>query len=188
MPQPETRRVPPEAAEPPAEESRRNRVEAFAAAVHALEKAERRGDLASLRRLDVDAPDAPAFFRMVVKLVPNASVVELSRYAQFLQILALKPAALSAGSFGAAMAEAKVSEGRVQKLLSARRPAISEQVRLIARRLANAGKLPYRQIGDLLLVEDEDSEYADAVRLRIARDYWRALDRAEVGGAVSPET
>jgi hypothetical protein len=48
--------------------------------------------------------------------------------------------------------------------------------------------LPYRQIGDLLLVEDEDGEYAEAVRLRIARDYWRALDRVEVGGTVSPES
>src|SRR6266566_758689 len=62
----------------------------------------------------------------------------------------------------------------------------SKQLRLIARRLANAGRLPYRQIGDLLLVEDEDGEYAEAVRLRIARDYWRALDRADVG-PVSPE-
>src|SRR6266487_942832 len=114
------------------------------------------------------------------------SAVELRRYARFLQMLALKPDSLTSGSFGAAMAEAEVSEGRVQKLLSARGPALSKQLRLIARRLANAGKLPYRQIGDLLLVEDEDGEYAEAVRLRIARDYWRALDRADVG-PVSPE-
>jgi len=184
MPQPETHGV--TATEIPVQEVRQNRVDALAGAIRALDKAERRGDLASLRRLDADAPDAPAFFRIVVKVAPNASAVELRRYARFLQMLALKPDSLTSGSFGAAMAEAEVSEGRVQKLLSARGPALSKQLRLIARRLANAGRLPYRQIGDLLLVEDEDGEYAEAVRLRIARDYWRAIDRADVG-PVSPE-
>src|SRR6266567_2062167 len=186
MPQPETHGVAQEASEMPVQAARPNRVEALAGAIRALDKAERRGDLASLRRLDADAPDAPAFFRIVVKVAPNASAVELRRYARFLQMLALKPNSLTSGNFGAAMAEAEVSEGRVQKLLSARGPALSKQLRLIARRLANAGRLPYRQIGDFLLVEDEDGEYAEAVRLRIARDYWRALDRADVG-PVSPE-
>ncbi len=180
MPQPETHGVAQEASEMPVQAARPNRVEALAGAIRALGKAERRGDLASLRRLDADAPDAPAFFRIVVKVAPDVTAAELRRYAQFLQILALKPDVLSSGSFGAAMAEAEVSEGRVQKLLSARRPALSEQLRLIARRLANAGKLPYRQIGDLILIDDEDGEYAENIRLRIARDYWRALDRAEV--------
>jgi hypothetical protein len=79
--------------------------EAFAGAIRALENAERRGDLASLRRLDTDAPDAAAFFRIVVKIAPEAGPAALQRYAHFLQILALKPAALTSGSFGAAMAE-----------------------------------------------------------------------------------
>jgi CRISPR system Cascade subunit CasB len=160
-------------------------VEAFAAAIRALESAERRGDLASLRRLNTDAPDAAAFFRIVVKIAPEASAAALQRYARFLQILALKPAALTSGSFGAAMAAAEVSEARVQKLLTARGPALAEQIRLISRRLANVGTLPYRQIGDLLLIEDDDSERAEAARLRIARDYWRALDRADANPASS---
>jgi CRISPR system Cascade subunit CasB len=154
-------------------------VEAFAGAIRALESAERRGDLASLRRLNTDAPDAAAFFRIVVRIAPEAGPAALHRYARFLQILALRPAALASGSFGAAMAAAGVSEGRAQKLLTARGPALAQQVRLISRRLANEGTLPYRQIGDLLLIEDEDGERAEAVRLRIARDYWRALDRAD---------
>ena len=122
----------------------------------------------------------------MVKIAPEAGPAALNRYACFLQILALKPAALASGSFGAAMAAAGVSEGRVQKLLTARGPALAEQLRLISRRLANEGTLPYRQIGDLLLIEDE-SERAEAVRLRIARDYWRALDRAD-DTTVSPPT
>jgi hypothetical protein len=71
MRQPES--TPPEAIEKPVGEAPHNRVEAFAAAVRVLEKAERRGDLASLRRLNMTAPDAPAFFRIVVKVAPNAS-------------------------------------------------------------------------------------------------------------------
>jgi CRISPR system Cascade subunit CasB len=160
-------------------------VEAFAGAIRTLETAERRGDLASLRRLNPDAPDAPSFFRIVVKIAPEAGPTALQRYARFVQILALKPSALTSGSFGAAMAAAGVSEGRVQKLLSARGPALAQQLRLISRRLAEEGTLPYRQIGDVLLIEDEDSERAEALRLRVARDYWRALDRADSNAASS---
>jgi len=164
---------------------RRGLVEALAGAIRALENAERRGDLANLRRLNTDAPDATAFFRIVVKLAPEAGPTALFRYARFLQILALKPAALTSGSLGTAMAGARISEARVQKLLTARGPALAEQLRLVSRRLANEGVLPYRQIGDLLLIEDEDSERAEAVRLRIARDYWRAIDRADANPASS---
>jgi hypothetical protein len=162
-------------------------VEAFAGAVRALESADRRGDLASLRRLNTGAPDAAAFFRIVVRIAPEAGPTAVHRYARFLQILALKPAALASGSFGAAMAAAGVSESRAQKLLTARGSALAKQLRLIARRLANEGTLPYRQIGDLLLIEDEESGRAETVRLRIARDYWRALDRADAT-PVSSET
>jgi hypothetical protein len=171
----------------PEKKVRTGLIDTFAGAIRALESAERRGDLASLRRLNTNAPDATVFFRIVVKIAPEAGPTALRRYARFLQILALKPAALASGSFGAAMAAAGISEGRVQKLLTTRGPALAEQFRLIARRLANEGTLPYRQIGELLLIEDEEGEGAEAVRLRIARDYWRALDRADAN-AVSSET
>jgi hypothetical protein len=160
-------------------------VEAFAGAVRGLEIAERRGDLAGLRRLNTGAPGSAAFFRIVVKVAPEAGPAALRRYACFLQILALKPSALASGSFGEAMAVAGVSEARAQKLLTARGPALAQQLRLISRRLANEGALPYRQIGDLLLIEDEDGERAEAIRLRIARDYWRAVDRVDAKSSSS---
>jgi len=80
-------------------------VEALAGAVRALESAERRGDIASLRRLNTDTPDAATFFRIVVKLAPEAGPSAFQRCARFLQILAMKPAALTSGSLGAAMAQ-----------------------------------------------------------------------------------
>jgi CRISPR system Cascade subunit CasB len=187
MQQPETQGAASATAIEPEKKGRTGLVEAFAGAIRALESAEQRGDLASLRRLNANAPDAAAFFRIVVRIAPEASPAALHRYARLLQILALKPAALASGSFGAAMVAAGVSEGRAQKLLTARGSAVAEQLRLIARRLANEGMLPYRQIGDLLLIEDEEGERAEAVRLRIARDYWRALDRADAT-TVSSET
>jgi CRISPR system Cascade subunit CasB len=151
-------------------------VEAFANKVRELANRERRGDLAALRRLNAEAPAAPAFFQILVKIAPESGPDSLRRYARLLQIFALRPEALVPGSLGVALAAAGVSEGRVQKLLAARGPALAEQIRLIARRLANGGSLPYRQIGDLILAKD-DTEIAEDLRLRIARDYWRALDR-----------
>jgi len=144
--------------------------------VRKLALAERRGDLAELRRLDPDHPDAPAFFRIVTKVAPEAGVETMRRYAHFLRILALRPEALSGDRLGAVMAEAGVSESRVQRLLTARGDAMRDQLRLVARRLANSGNLPWRGFAHLLLASEK---HADDSRLRIARDYWRALDRAE---------
>lgn len=153
----------------------RDLVEAFADKVRLLARQERRGDLASLRRLDPDAPAAAAFFSIVVKVAPEAGPCKMRRYARLLQILALNPDALKPGPLGAALAAAGVSEGRVLKLLAARGSALAGQLHLLARRLANAGALPYHQIAELVL-EPDDSARAEDVRLRIARDYWRARD------------
>jgi CRISPR system Cascade subunit CasB len=152
-------------------------VEAFANEVRSLDMRERRGDLSDLRRLDVDAPSSVAFFRLVAKVSPESGPDALKRYARLLQILALKPDAMAPMSLGEAMVQAKISESRVQKLLGARGSGLAEQLRLLARRLASAGALPYRQIGELILAPD-DSERAERLRLTIARDYWGALDRA----------
>jgi CRISPR system Cascade subunit CasB len=152
-------------------------VEAFANEVRSLAQRERRGDLSDLRRLNVDAPSSAAFFRIVAKVTPESGPDALKRYARLLQILALKPDAMAPMSLGHAMVHAKISESRVQKLLGARGSGLAEQLRLVARRLAGAGALAYRQIGELLLAPD-DSERAERLRLTIARDYWVALDRA----------
>jgi hypothetical protein len=148
---------------------------AFVNEVRGLLRAERRGDLAELRRLDPEQPSAPAFFRILARVAPEAGVETMRRYAHYLRILALNPEALSSDRLGAVMAASGVSESRVQRLLIARGPALDAQVRLIARRLANSGNLPWRGFADLLLTNGKEED----VRLRIARDYWRALDRAE---------
>jgi len=145
--------------------------------IRALAEAERRGDLAELRRLDPDRPGAPVFFRILVRVAPDAAPETMCRYAHYLRILALNPDALSGDRLGAVMAASGVSESRVQRLLSARGGAMRDQLRLIARRLANADNVPWRGFAYLLLTSDEDK--LERSRLIVARDFWRALDRAQ---------
>lgn len=157
-------------------------VELLANDVRALEAAERRGDLAELRRMDPERPDAPAFFRILVRRRPDAGPDFARRCARLVRLLALRPEALQRGSLGEAMAAHGISEARVQKLLAARGEALAMQIALIARRLAQERALPYRELGHLLLADD-DGEAADRARLRIARDYFRTLDRAHAADA-----
>lgn len=157
-------------------------IELLAQEVRALVAAERRGDLADLRRMDPARPDAPAFFRMLVRHQPDAGPAFTRRCAHLVKLLALRPEALSSGALGQAMATHGVSEARVQRLLAARGDALVAQIDLVARRLSGERDLPYRELGRLLLADDDD-ERAEAVRLGIARDYFRSLDRAEAGPA-----
>lgn len=152
-------------------------VDFLASEVRRLEKQERRGDLAELRRMDPERPDAPAFFRMLVQHRPHAGPDFARRCARLVRLLALCPEALQAGSLGEAMAKHGISEARVQKLLAARGEALAVQIALIARRLTQKRALPYRELGELLLWDD-DGDAADRARLKIARDYFSALDRA----------
>lgn len=167
--------MPPEPAATP--QRSRDLVELLAEDIGALALAERRGDLADLRRMDAERPDAPAFFRMLVRHRPDAGPDFVRRCARLVKILALRPEALVPGSLGAAMAEHGITEARVQKLLAARGDALAAQIALVARRLAQERALPYRALGRLLLAGDDD-EAAEPIRLSIARDYFRALDRA----------
>lgn len=58
---------------------------AFVNEVRALLRAERRGDLAELRRLDPEQPGAPAFFRILARVAPEAGVEKMRRYAHYLR-------------------------------------------------------------------------------------------------------
>lgn len=147
---------------------------AFVKAVRALMHADRRGDLAELRRLDPDQIQSPVFFRILARTAPEAGVESMRQYAHYLRILALKPEALSNDRLGAVMAAEKISESRVQRLLTARGEALRDQLRLLGRRLANAGNVPWKGFADLLLTTDD--EKAEDKRLKLARDYWRTLD------------
>ena len=156
------------------------KADAWANAIRGLHHAENRGALADLRRMEPDKSLPSAFWTIAAKSEPGANESRLRRMARVLQMLAFRPDGLDSGrrKLGAALEAAGVSEARVQKLMTARGPALNDQVIRIARRLANSGKLPYRELADLLLAENHDSPAVETIRLEIARGYWATRGKA----------
>jgi hypothetical protein len=171
-------------AAPPRLPARRNNViDALVNSVRTLSRMQRRGDLADLRRLDVDNPAAPAFWRIITSVegdwsADNGAMVRSQRYARLLRLMAHCPDGVALSGLGKALAEADVSEARVQKLLAARGPALDDAIDVVARRLAKHGRLPIAEIA-VLLTSDPQSESAERARMEIARGYWGAKSREE---------
>ena len=157
-----------------------------------------RGDLAQLRRMDPDAPDAAAFWRLTArhKLLGNPTVER--KWALVLNGIALMtrtagpdPASRSAHDrnmpLGRALfqggqsdrATAFYSESRLNRLLTARGPMLRTLLARLFRMMAAAGQsLDWHQMTQLILNDGHDEERADDVRRRIARDYYWAESRA----------
>ena len=152
-----------------------SRVAGLANAVLALHHQERRGDLAALRRMDPRRPYEEAFVRILVKLAPKADLDEARRLALLVKILALPTGrgALEGGrrKLGRAMAQAGVSERRVQVLMTACGAALDDLLVRLARRLTRASRLPYEEIGRMVLGNEAAIE---ETRFAIARGYWAA--------------
>ncbi len=150
---------------------------ALAGAVRGLAKAEATGDLASLRRLDLDNPMAPAFFRLIARHTPHESPSPetMRAYALVAAILALRPDTLVPGRrLGSNLVDAGVSEARVQRLLAARGETFRDLALRTARVLVRSGAFSYEQLCRLILAGDGPA--AEHLRLAVARDFWGALD------------
>jgi hypothetical protein len=156
------------------------RIQAAVNAVLSLHHQEARGDLAALRRMDVEQPIEPAFQRILVKVWPEAGIGKARRLALFVKVLALAMSAdLLKGPrqrLGEVMADPliDVKERRVQMLMTARGPALDDAVLRLARRLVQAGRLPFHDLGRLLLGSEEAVE---RTRFDIAKAYWAAAGR-----------
>ena len=157
-----------------------------------------RGDLAQLRRMDPDAPDAAAFWRLTARHeLPGNPTVE-RKWALVLNGIALMtrtagpdPASRSAHDrnmpLGRALfqggerdrATAFYSESRLNRLLTARGLMVRTLLARLFRMMAAAGQsLDWYQMTQLILNDGHDEERADDVRRRIARDYYWAESRA----------
>jgi CRISPR-associated protein Cse2 (CRISPR_cse2) len=165
-----------------------------------LVKAEARGELAALKRLDPDRPDKSAFFRLLTDCVPRrffgsgslpigapgSEVDMVRRFAAIAAIMALRPDGLRPWGLGRAMADTGVSDSRLSMFLTARGALFRDLARRLARRLArDADALPYLDFGRLLLM-DSLPEYADeanSVRVALAREFRRAVRRNEYEAA-----
>ena len=84
---------------------------------------------------------------------------------------------------GTQLAQAKVSESRVTKLLTSRGDAFTQLLPRVLRLLASKGVAPnWRQLGELVLTEGSGLRHhqakAEELRLQIAGPYFSALARA----------
>ena len=158
----------------------------------------RRGDLAELRRMDPDAPDAAVFWRLLAKedLLVHGSAME-RKWALILHGIALMTPT-NAGDGDARTAHngyvpvgralflggdsqrtaGFYSETRINRLLTARGEMLRSLLARMFRMLAAAGvSFNWREMAQFILTEGHDEGAAEAARHRIARDYFRAERR-----------
>jgi len=143
------------------------------------------GDVAELRRMQVDDPPA-AFWKICARLLesqlpprePARSDVE-KRWGTVLSTLARCKGAHAPIGLGHALASAEVSEARVQTLLRADGDQLADQLRGIAHLADSKGvPLDFADIASLVLYPP-DSARGERVRRAIARRFYgsRAKDK-----------
>lgn len=138
------------------------------------------GSMAALRRGDARTVLAqPAFHRLTAGFDDHEFAGDgAERWATVAQGIALTgvPDGQREAA-GATLARLGFSESRFSRLLSARGSTFRNQVTLLARFARGRGTpLDWRDLGELVLLEERAEEWADALRLRLARDYYRAIE------------
>lgn len=140
-----------------------------------------RGHRAALRRLNDEAPNAPAFWSLMAKCHPDAldrGEDEIRRWGLIVRGMALMVPHHHDGSRepGRVLASAGFSDLRLAKLLNARGAQFREQLLRACRFLAAKGEaVDWRVFARLILAEGRDETRAERYRMDIARHYYRAL-------------
>lgn len=143
------------------------------------------GELAQLRRLDVEAPDEPAFWRLMALVIAPSSPLNAEaekRWAVVLSGMArMAPHHHDPGRpVGRALGEAGFAEGRLVRLLRTRGPGFADAVRRVCGFLATrAEPLDWGELATLVLTCEPNK--SDQVRRKIARDYYSSIERKEKG-------
>jgi CRISPR type I-E-associated protein CasB/Cse2 len=152
------------------------------------------GSLAELRRLRPDAPDGAAFWRLVVeyadRLADDRQAVELRALAAVVHGMAIMhPLHVSKGerrSLGRAMAECRIKDIRLLRLLRLGAEELPEELRRLARLMASKGETGRFDWSDaVFLLLTADDPQGEQVRRRIARDYYRAEYQQQQSGEVA---
>jgi len=136
------------------------------------------GARASLRRGSrYDVAHQAAFHRLLCEL-PEHRVrsADLPRWAVVVQCIAIAgEISRPDGSDGRALADAGLAESRFARLLASHGEGLFDQLLLVARFLhSKNGTASWRHLGELALTDEIREERADAVRLSLARDFYRA--------------
>ncbi|MEQ8457571.1 MAG: type I-E CRISPR-associated protein Cse2/CasB [Sandaracinaceae bacterium] len=143
------------------------------------------GDIAELRRMSLELP-APAFWRIVASsLEPILPAGGEARdraeraWATLISALAHAKGAHSPRPLGRALIEAGVTEDRLEALLRADGAVLPDRLRTVVHLADSRGvSLDFDALARLLL-HSPDQSRGQAVRRRIARDYYAALYRKE---------
>ena len=147
----------------------------------AIDKSLSPGDVAELRRLRAEDPSCPAFWRIAAsQLEPNGFLYRTGptrddqerRWAAILAGMARTAGMHRSGrGLGYALASAGYSELRFSRLLRAHGDQLLDQVRALAGFLASkAIEADWTDVAALVL--SDDLEHAEAVRRRIARQFY----------------
>lgn len=132
------------------------------------------GDRAALKRLAPDRPPSLAFYRFCFLHLPEGWQNNLGAWQTLLAGLALmgtQPHRLDR-PVGQALAEHRYSEARLERLLVAQDDVLYTLTLRLARFLAAKGEsVNWLDLANLLLTKDHDKQ--QAVRLKIAGDYYR---------------
>lgn len=153
----------------------------------------RRGDLAELRRMDPDAPDAAAFWRLLAYRELLGSPTLERKWALILHGIALMTGTADRRSahdgsmpvgralfFGgdAQRTAAFYSETRLNRLLTARGPMLRVLLARLFRMLAAANQpFNWREMTSFILNDGYNEKQAEAARRGIARTYYQAERR-----------
>ena len=159
----------------------------------------RRGDLAELRRMDPDEPDAAIFWRILARydLLDRGETVE-RKWALILHGIALmtptnrgeggaRTAHDGSNPVGRALFQGNdpqrttgfYSETRLNRLLTARGPMLQTLLARMFRMLASAGvSFNWWEMAQFILNEGYNEDAAEQTRRRIARAYYQAERRS----------
>ncbi|MCB9654809.1 MAG: type I-E CRISPR-associated protein Cse2/CasB [Deltaproteobacteria bacterium] len=143
------------------------------------------GDVAAIRRMDPERPDAPFFklLGLVLDEVLPAESTERSRaetaWAAVVVGLGYLRALHARGrSLGDALALAGFSELRLTRLLRADREMLLDELPMLARFLSARG-VPVDWSDAAVLLLSVDRKDRESRRRAIARDYYRSIARRE---------
>ena len=166
----------------------------------------RRGDLAELRRMDPDEPDAAVFWRLMAQydLLDVGEAVE-GKWALIIHGIALTtPTGSGEGNHSSAhggyvpvgralflggesqRATGFYSEARLNRLLTAGGPILRTLLARMFRMLASSGvSFNWREMAQFILNEGHDEDAAEQSRRRMAREYYRAERRSNQSNSES---
>jgi len=138
------------------------------------------GERAALKRMALDGPAPLALHRLILAQVDEPWQGErwLPAWRTVICALAIQrdggydPAT----PFGEALAEARFSESRLERLLAAGDDTLRTLLLRAARQVAAKGiACDWRSFADLVFARDPD--FRERTNIRIARDFYRALDK-----------